>query len=76
MRLLSLLLAPLAALAAGKPNVLVILADDLGYADIPAHGGKGLAMPNLDALTRQGIDRKSTRLNSSHEWISRMPSSA
>ena len=27
------------------------------------------------ALSR-GIDRKSTRLNSSHEWISRMPSSA
>ena len=25
---------------------------------------------------RQAIDRKSTRLNSSHEWISRMPSSA
>ena len=24
----------------------------------------------------QGLDRKSTRLNSSHEWISRMPSSA
>ena len=23
-----------------------------------------------------GLDRKSTRLNSSHEWISRMPSSA
>ena len=26
--------------------------------------------------TRMGADRKSTRLNSSHEWISRMPSSA
>ena len=25
---------------------------------------------------RHGLDRKSTRLNSSHEWISRMPSSA
>ena len=25
---------------------------------------------------REKIDRKSTRLNSSHEWISRMPSSA
>ena len=25
---------------------------------------------------RRGLDRKSTRLNSSHEWISRMPSSA
>ena len=27
-------------------------------------------------LIRKPIDRKSTRLNSSHEWISRMPSSA
>ena len=27
-------------------------------------------------LTEKGQDRKSTRLNSSHEWISRMPSSA
>ena len=26
--------------------------------------------------TDTGVDRKSTRLNSSHEWISRMPSSA
>ena len=27
-------------------------------------------------ITKVGSDRKSTRLNSSHEWISRMPSSA
>ena len=27
-------------------------------------------------LQTKGLDRKSTRLNSSHEWISRMPSSA
>ena len=27
-------------------------------------------------LMLDGVDRKSTRLNSSHEWISRMPSSA
>ena len=27
-------------------------------------------------ITGEVIDRKSTRLNSSHEWISRMPSSA
>ena len=35
---------------------------------------------NHDSPTRLGfagpLDRKSTRLNSSHEWISRMPSSA
>ena len=28
------------------------------------------------AILNNGLDRKSTRLNSSHEWISRMPSSA
>lgn len=38
-----------------KPNILVILADDLGYADIPAHGGQGLSMPNLEELTRHGV---------------------
>ena len=33
--------------------------------------------PNLLTQTEPGdLDRKSTRLNSSHEWISRMPSSA
>ena len=31
--------------------------------------------PNEDSED-EDIDRKSTRLNSSHEWISRMPSSA
>lgn len=38
-----------------RPNILVIMADDLGYADIPAQGGQGLSMPNIDALTRQGV---------------------
>ena len=30
----------------------------------------------LDHISTGDVDRKSTRLNSSHEWISRMPSSA
>ena len=41
-------------------------------ADVKALKEKEAAF-SKDALT---IDRKSTRLNSSHEWISRMPSSA
>ena len=56
--LAALLLAPLSALHAAdapKPNILVILADDLGYQDIPAHGGKGISMPNLENLTQQGM---------------------
>ena len=42
------------------------------------HGDKGVLAGRLGALVlaQQGRDRKSTRLNSSHEWISRMPSSA
>ena len=30
----------------------------------------------LSSVSQTASDRKSTRLNSSHEWISRMPSSA
>src|ERR1044071_8507970 len=35
-----------------------------------------LAQSDVHTLLRLPTDRKSTRLNSSHEWISRMPSSA
>ena len=33
-------------------------------------------LPDVPSLMPQAIDRKSTRLNSSHEFVSRMPSSA
>ena len=37
----------------------------------------GFALSNTEPVeVRFFADRKSTRLNSSHEWISRMPSSA
>jgi len=37
-----------------KPNILLILADDLGYSDIGAFGGE-IATPNLDALAESGM---------------------
>ena len=41
------------------------------------HIGMADARETFDKLkTHLETDRKSTRLNSSHEWISRMPSSA
>jgi len=59
--LAALLLAPLAALhaadaptPAGKPNLILILADDLGYECIGANGGKSYRTPNLDRLARAG----------------------
>lgn len=38
-----------------RPNVLLILADDLGSIDLNCYGAKDLATPNLDALARSGV---------------------
>ena len=40
--------------AAEKPNILVILADDLGFSDIGCYGAE-IATPNIDALAKNGI---------------------
>jgi arylsulfatase A-like enzyme len=47
--------APAAEPAARKPNVLVILADDLGYGDISLHGCKDIATPNIDSIAKNGV---------------------
>lgn len=41
--------------AADKPNVLVIVADDLGYADVGFQGAKDIPTPNLDTLAKQSV---------------------
>ena len=43
------------ASAADQPNILVIVADDLGYGDIGVHGGKLVPTPNIDALAASGV---------------------
>ncbi|MBM3788044.1 MAG: arylsulfatase [Acidobacteria bacterium] len=43
-----------AAAAVRKPNVLLILADDLGFSDLGCFGGE-IATPNLDALAANGV---------------------
>lgn len=37
-----------------KPNFIVILIDDLGYADLGSYGSKEISTPNIDKLARQG----------------------
>ncbi|PWB83415.1 MAG: twin-arginine translocation pathway signal protein [Methylocystaceae bacterium] len=44
-----------AAPASGRPNILFILADDLGYADLGVYGQHDFATPNLDRLAGQGL---------------------
>ena len=38
-----------------KPNVIYILADDLGYADLSCYGQIRFSTPNIDALAKQGL---------------------
>jgi arylsulfatase A-like enzyme len=37
------------------PNIVAIVADDMGYADIGVHGSKDIPTPNIDALAKGGI---------------------
>lgn len=41
--------------AADKPNVIYILADDLGYGDLSCYGQKKFQTPNIDRLANEGL---------------------
>jgi hypothetical protein len=42
-------------IAPSKPNILFILADDLGYAGVSCYGGRDFTTPNIDRTTARGI---------------------
>jgi len=58
-RLLCLLLlaaCPLLAASPAKPNVVVILCDDLGYGDVSANNPQGkIRTPHMDRIAREGV---------------------
>ena len=39
----------------GPPNIVFILADDLGYGDLSSYGAEDLQTPNIDALMADGL---------------------
>lgn len=60
--LAALLLAPLAAMRAGdtpkpvgKPNILLLYADDLGYGELGCYGNKEVPTPHIDSIAANGI---------------------
>jgi arylsulfatase A-like enzyme len=54
-----ILAAPLLPLAraaeAAPPNIVFLMADDLGYADLSCYGRRDYTTPNVDALARGGV---------------------
>src|SRR5215213_6125592 len=49
------LAAPLCAAEQKKPNVILIIADDLGYGELGCYGQKKIKTPSLDRMAREGI---------------------
>ncbi|HEY3324063.1 MAG TPA: sulfatase [Planctomycetota bacterium] len=43
------------AQAGQKPNILLIVGDDMGYGDVGFHGCKDIPTPNLDSLAKSGV---------------------
>jgi arylsulfatase A-like enzyme len=49
---------PMAAVAQGseqKPNVVLIITDDMGWADLGSYGARDIKTPNIDRLAKQGV---------------------
>ncbi|HOC00621.1 MAG TPA: sulfatase-like hydrolase/transferase, partial [Verrucomicrobiota bacterium] len=38
-----------------KPNIIVIMADDLGYGDVSCYGATAVQTPAIDRLAREGV---------------------
>jgi arylsulfatase A-like enzyme len=53
--LLTLVMGSLSRAASSRPNVLFIVGDDMGYADVGFQGCKDIPTPNLDALAASGV---------------------
>jgi arylsulfatase len=56
-RLLTMILLCFSASLRGetKPNVVIILADDLGYGDLGCYGSENAKTPNIDQMAREGM---------------------
>jgi arylsulfatase A len=62
---LSIIVGRMDVLAAEKPNIVFILADDIGYGDLGCYGATKVQTPNCDRLASQGL-----RMTDAHSMAS------
>ena len=43
------------ALASTKPNIVFVLVDDMGYADLSCMGSKDIQTPHIDRIAKEGV---------------------
>ena len=53
--LLAISLIPSSGYAAETPNIIVIMADDLGYGDVSCYGANAIQTPSIDQLAQEGV---------------------
>ena len=46
---------PVRSQNAGRPNIVFIMADDMGYADVSCYGRRDFTTPNIDAIAANGM---------------------
>lgn len=54
----------------GRPNVVVVLVDDMGFSDLGCYGGEAPVSPNLDEIARRGV-RFTQFYNTGRCWTTR-----
>src|SRR5213595_3451865 len=67
--ILAVLVSGAAAQPVGRPNILIILTDDMGFSDLGCYGGE-IETPHLDALAKDGL-RFTQFYNTARCWPSR-----
>jgi len=48
-------LTAVAIIEAKTPNILILLADDMGYGDLGCYGNRTMMTPNIDSIATDGI---------------------
>ncbi len=54
-RIFALFLAGCSVVVGARPNIVVIIVDDLGYGDLSSYGAKDLRTPHIDSLMAAGM---------------------